>query len=524
VTTLATPAWLLGLLFVPVVWYLHRSGPVLRRHPVANLELWQDDRARAVQAGQRRPADPAWLRRAAILSLLCLALAGPQWQRPNERVTLWIDDSLSMQTLEQGETRLDRGLRLAQAALRDSAVHDVIVRPLSEPMRAYSSAGATTMQAIESHAGAREPQFPAPDAFDPDRAHWLVTDGADAEVNAWLGNSPVDRVIQVASAARNVGIARVTVRPQPGDARTGALQIRLRNGGSAPETRTVEVTEGAVTLAARAVSIDAGESVTLDQVVPLPLQRLTVRLTPADALPQDDRAIVDGAPLSSIAVHVDPACPIEVTRAVGAHPALRLTHAVPPGLVVDCGSGWEHDRAVPRLVLRQGPPAELDASAVTWSQATAGMLPAVAGFPPRTRGTLDAPRPVDDVLVAAGDVPLVIRRAGAPRIVESTFDLGAAESQGTETVPLLFAFLADVALDMQLLDRSAALVRDDDASMIARRADLGKQSRPSRRAQGGGTPFGLAFVGLAVLLVAWDVLALARRWLRDYGPRARIVA
>ena len=83
----------------------------------AHLDLWQDDRARAAQAGERRPPDAAWLRRAAILALLCIALAGPHWQRPAERVTVWIDDSLSMQTLEDGATRLDRGLHLVQMAL-----------------------------------------------------------------------------------------------------------------------------------------------------------------------------------------------------------------------------------------------------------------------------------------------------------------------------------------------------------------------------------------------------------------------
>ncbi len=233
--TLATPAWLLGLLLVPAIWYLHRSGPILRRHPVASLDLWQDDRARAAQAGERRPPDSAWLRRAAILTLLCIALAGPQWQRPAARVTLWVDDSLSMQTVEDGETRLGRGLRLAQAALRETAVHDVIVRPLSDPARAYPSVNAVTMQAIESRAGTREPQLPAPDALAPARAHWLVTDGADEGINAWLGNTAVERVIQVASSSRNVGITRVTLRPQPADPQSGAIQILLRNGGSEPE-------------------------------------------------------------------------------------------------------------------------------------------------------------------------------------------------------------------------------------------------------------------------------------------------
>lgn len=522
--TLATPAWLLGLLLVPVLWYLHRSGPILRRHPVASLDLWQDESARAAQAGERRPPDPAWLRRAAILSLLCIALAEPQWQRPAARVTLWVDDSLSMLTLEDGETRLDRGLRLAQAALRESAVRDVIVRPLSNPTRAYGPVGTTTTQALRSNAGTHEPRPPAPDALARGRAHWLVTDGADDEVNSWLGNANVERVIQVASTARNVGIARVTVRPQPADQDAAAIQVLLRNGGSEPESRIVEVSAGQGILASRPVALGPGASVTLQQVVPLPMQQLTVRLVPADALPQDDHAVVDGAPLTMIAVHVDPSCPVEVARSIGAHPALRVTTSRDAGLIVDCGSAWTGRVPVPRMVLRQGPPEQFDASSLLWSQAAAGAPPLVASFPLRTRGRLDAPHPADAVLLAAGDVPLVIRRAGIPRTVETTLDLGAAELQGTDTVPLLFAFLADAALDASLLDRSAGLARGDNASQVEPRAVLEAQRRSLDTTRDDEAPFVWPFVLLAVALLAWDALSLARRWLRDHGTRASTVA
>lgn len=522
--TLATPAWLLGLLLVPALWYLHRSGPILRRHPVASLDLWQDDGARAAQAGERRQPDPAWRRRAAILALLCIALAGPQWQRPAERVTVWVDDSLSMQTLEDGETRLDRGLGLAQAALRESAVHDVVVRTLSDPTRAYTSASTATMLAIRSHAGNKEPQLPAPDALAPARAHWLVTDGADDSVNAWLAKSVVDRVLQVGSTSRNVGITRVTLRPQPADQDAGAIQILLRNGGSEPETRTVEVSSGSVLLGSHAASIDPGASVTLTQAVALPVQHVMARLVPTDALPQDDRVIVDVAPLTTIAVHVDPSCPVEVTRSVGAHPGLRATTGRDTGLIIDCGSAWGRDVPVPRVMLRQGPPEQFDASSVVWPQAATGAPPRVASFQPRARGRLDATRADDEVLLAAGHVPLVIRRAGSPRTVETSLDLAAAELTGTDTVPLLFAFLADAALGTSLLDRSAGLARGDTASMVAPRATLEAQPPSLASTHGEGVPFVLPFVLLAAVLLAWDALSLARRWLRDYGPRARIAA
>jgi hypothetical protein len=380
------------------------------------------------------------------------------------------------------------------------------------------------VQAIQSRAGTSEPRLPAPDALAPTRAHWLVTDGADDAVNAWLGNAVIDRVIQVASTSRNVGIARVTVRPQPADQDAGAIQILLRNGGSEPEARTVEVSADSVALASHAVSIDAGASVTLTQVVPLPVQRLIVRLVPTDALPQDDSASVDGTPLAAIAVHVDPSCGPEVTRAIGAHPALQATTGRDVGLIIDCGSAWGDDVPVPRVVLRQGPSEQFDASSVLWSRTATGAPPRIAGFSPRARGRLDAPRSVDEVLLAASEVPLVIRRAGSPLTVETSLDLGAAELTGTDAVPLLVAFLADAALDASLLERSAGLARGDSASVVVARAVLEAQPRSRDVTHGDGAPFTLPFVMLAVVLLAWEALSLARRWLRDHGPTVRTTA
>ena len=116
----ATPAWLFGLLLVPVIWYLHRTGPILRRHPVASLDLWRDAQLEAMQAGRRRRADPAWIRRAIIAASLSLALAGPTLPRGGERVTLWVDDSLSMQTVNRAGRGWSAGsiLRRRRSALQ----------------------------------------------------------------------------------------------------------------------------------------------------------------------------------------------------------------------------------------------------------------------------------------------------------------------------------------------------------------------------------------------------------------------
>lgn len=522
---LATPAWLLGLLLVPAIWYLHRSGPILRRHPVANLDLWQDSRERAMQAGERRRPDPAWLRRASILALLCIALAGPQWRRPAERVTIWVDDSLSMQTIEAGESRLDRGLRLAQSALRAAHAQDAFMRPLSEPARSYPAFGPGALHAIRSSAAMREPQLPPPDALDPTSAHWLVTDGADDAVNAWLGRSAIDRVIQVGTSSRNVGITRVTVRTQPAATSGQAIQVLLRNGGTVAESRTVEVSSDSAAPTTRRITIDAGASEALEFSAARSAQRVTARLIPADALAEDDVAEVDTASLAPLATHVDTKCPPAVVRSIAAHPALKATHGGDARLVIDCGSGWGREPAVPRIALHPGTPEPFDAAGILWSPSVNAVERRFAAtMPAQARGRLDAARPADEVLLAAGEVPLVIARAGPPRVVETSLDLGAADSAANGFAPLAMAFLVDTALETPLLDRSVALVRSDAASMVAPRATLTAHPLARGATHGSEVPFVLPFVLLALALLAWDMLSLARRLLRDHVPRATAVA
>jgi len=147
--SVATPAWLLGLLLVPAIRWLHRGGPQRRAVPVASLALWRRAETTGPAAGARRPPDPAWRRRALLAALLSLALAGLQSAAPLERITLWVDDSLSMLTREDGGTRLERGLAtVAEAAATQPGVA-IEVRALGNPWTAHAgpSAGSLSTRA-----------------------------------------------------------------------------------------------------------------------------------------------------------------------------------------------------------------------------------------------------------------------------------------------------------------------------------------------------------------------------------------
>jgi hypothetical protein len=114
-----TPVWLFGFLLLPVIRWLHRGGRQQRAVPVSRLDLWRRAAASSPVAGERRPPEPAWRRRALLTALLVVALAEPQVPEQRTDITLWIDDSLSMLTREEHGTRLAEGLMQVRSLLAD---------------------------------------------------------------------------------------------------------------------------------------------------------------------------------------------------------------------------------------------------------------------------------------------------------------------------------------------------------------------------------------------------------------------
>jgi hypothetical protein len=511
----AHPAWLLGLLLAPVIWYLHRSGPLLQRVPVASVELWRDATATASRSGRRPRPDPAWRRRAAIAVLLSLALASPDWRGAAPRVTVWIDDSLSMRSADASGSRLQQAVSLTQRALEAAGAEDVIARRLSEPTRQYDGLGDNALSARHADAQRSEPRLPPPESLDRSRTHWLVTDGADAAVNAWAATAPIARVLQTSGATRNVGVTRMSARLQPGDASTLAVQVRVLNGGSERESRTLELVAGTSRIEARKVELDAGRAATLEFVLATaPATPLGVRLLPGDALADDDALQIDLAPLAPLPVTVDAGCPAPVTRAVRAHPALRSSHVEAARLVIYCG-GLPDARGAARIVLHQGAPTVLDASRLFWSPTAADLQRQLADhLPAAARGRLEPPRPGDIVLLGSGTSPLIVSRAGSPRRVESVLDIEAPGFATGPGLPLLVAALADVALGEPLLGRTASADRGDDSSRVVPLAVTAPLAQIAPAPVVAPLTI-LPLLLLALALLAWDTAALARQLARS---------
>jgi hypothetical protein len=371
----------------------------------------------------------------------------------------------------------------------------------------------------------REFELPAADLFAPTRRHWLVTDGADTDVNAWLATVPISRVFQSGVERRNVGIARVSARLQPGDPSRQAVLVKLVNGGEVAERRRLELLGPDGVLETREVPVAPGASATTSFEVSSDVRAVTARLVPSDALPVDDVVSVDATALAPLAVAVESACPAAIRTAVRAHPSLRIASDAAMSLAIDCGTGGATAGQVPRVRFATGPRETVEASALSWSTGGAVAAPPITGPDLATRGRVDPPGASDLVLLEAAGTPLVVLRPGPPVLVETSIQPEPAGHPTDATTPLLVAWLIDVALGERLLGRVFHAGRGESASRIVPLTELRARSAAVPVVQPSpDDSISRPLLWLALALLLWDATALAGRLARERRRTAGVAA
>jgi hypothetical protein len=529
--TLVTPLWLAGWALLPLIRWLHRGGRHRRTVPVSRLALWRGSAASSPAAGERRPPDPAWRRRALLAALLFIALAQPQWLQQRQAITLWVDDSLSMLTREAQGTRLAAGLAQARALLAADA--EVEMRALGDPWRNLGALTDVAAAAVTAGAGRIEPSAPPAALLRSDRLHWLLTDGADAALLQWPVGAGPDRVIQVGRVTRNVGLQRLSARRDPDDPGAIELLLKVVNGGTAAERREVVFTGDAGELARSAVALEPGRSAFVSAKIPA-AARVRATLQPGDALADDDELVLDLAPLRRRRIAVDAKCPATLAAAVAAHPALSLAvqatnSASAVDAALDCGTPGAA-REMPTLqVLADRAPSKPQ-GAVLWSDSVAAAQRVPLDLDRLRLAAPVAARPGDDLLLAIGDEPVIVQRAGAARRIETSLDFASMAATPGPEIPLLLNFAFGNLLGTRLLEETAITDRGPAASLVAPalmgtaagsatgaragpdRSVAAAPERPRGPRQGHDASWPVLLAALLVLL--WEVVALGLQWRR----------
>ncbi|MEJ6000139.1 hypothetical protein [Paucibacter soli] len=515
--SLVAPVFLLGLGLLPLIRWLHRGGRHRRTLPVSHLGLWRGATATQSMAGLRRPPDPAWRRRALLAALLCLALAEPQLTAPRTLLTLWVDDSISMLTREAQGSRLSEGLAQARAQLAElGAAADVEVRTLSQPWLKQDALTAASAAGIAAGAARQTPPAAPPAALlHGERQHWLLTDGANAALLDWPEGRRPDRIIQVGDVQRNVGLERLSARRRLQDPGSFDLLLKLSNGGNAAETRLLVIATEAGEAYRSTQHIDAGAAVLVHALIPAAAQ-VRATLQPGDALVEDDTLQLDLAALRRHRVATDPACPSALLAALATHPALALAaeDASDVEAQLDCGSRRANQGRATLRVLADSLPQRLP-GALQWSPALAEARR--RGFDiarPQLAARLQA-QPADAVLLALGGSPLIIERAGASPLIETSLDFTAAARD--PAIPLLVNLLFERLLGQRLLDATAVTERGANASRVvpaaraSAAATAGAQLPSAARIE---QELARPLLAIALLVLLWEIGALAQQWLR----------
>lgn len=504
----AHPAWLCGLLFIPAVWWLHRTRGHGTPLPVASLMLWEASRETG-QAADRAPvADPAWRRRALLVGLLAAALAAPLLTAERTRVTVWLDDGLSMTAREaNGQQRWQLGIALAQQAAAGQPGRSFTWRTLGG-----SRASLAPDRLASLTPRAREDDLPAAGTLERNSEHWLVTDGTDPALAAWAASAGIARVFISGTATDNVALLALAARP---DLKTGsrlALEVTLANNGARAVARTLELYAGGQLLLRRALQLQPDELLRTRLDIARPGAALEAQLIPGDALQIDDSLVLPPASFQPVQVAVSAGCGSALRRAVAAHPQFAVGDAAGAALRISCGADSAIRAGVPQLtVMQSGKPRLLPAGAM-WSQSAidAGLaVPLPAGLQARDIGL--AVGPADQVLLWSGNEPLASVTTRPMRQLRTILDLDSPAVSRQPEYALLTATLLDTLSGESQLDKVSRVGFDRAATRIAAVRRPGSVSPARARVGLQSTDLTAWFLAAALCVLAWDILATTRR-------------
>ncbi len=306
------PWWLLALAIVPWIRWWHRRQAPLSARVVPAIFLWQDSPPGAEPGAEKRPPDPAWRRRALIAALLATALATPFANQPLTTVTVWLDDSLSMRAIENGESRLAIGERLLERELEEPDFGMVERRLLSSEL---------------------------PERLDDTSSHWLVTDGASERTRGWARDMAIDHVIQVGSATENLAVTRIAARRNLDDHASFDLLVAIANTGNQAAGIDLELLHGDRISDRTTIAVAPGAIAYWQTTAKNVRADLTARLESDDVLQDDDSLTLPFDALRQQETYVDRECGPAIRRAIATHPALSLSNEpVQAGLHVQCAA------------------------------------------------------------------------------------------------------------------------------------------------------------------------------------------
>ena len=463
---LSEPAWLFALIVMPLIWWLHRFRSEDKTYRVSALFLWPQVSTTTEGSLHKKRADIIWWLRAAIVVALVIALANPlaNTRRP---ITVWVDDSISMYTVESGDTRMAHALRMLDEQLATEQYSLVTVRPLSDPIQSFSLPSTPGRRHYEfltdrfaNYGG--EPDAPAAIRIESVSRHWVITDTADSRLNRWISNLSPERVISFGSETDNLVLGDFSLRPMLLREGTLLAHATVHNLGSFSSAATLVATRNRETIFDAKKTIAPGGSEAFSFETDASDLPITVQLHADDALLLDN--VFSLTAPGKIRIRFDEACGQSLRSALSVHPGI-LINAEPADTQIACNATV--DESIPAVQIHSGG-HPVPAPTAHW-MAARGNVKTLSFDISRIDGIAHNPTG-DSVLMYAGDQPLITRRDTTPQNIDVLFDLNDSSLVSQPAYPLLVSRLVDNLPGHNSLEPLSLRKRNIAASKIAPRS------------------------------------------------------
>ena len=512
--SVSTPIWLIGLVVVPVVWWLHRLGNPDAVTPVSATFLFGKKTGESDSVTALRQTNPLWLLRAALFVILVLALSGLNLGREAERhITVWFDDSLSMQTLDGGQARTKVGAIRLGDTIDAIEPATILLRSLSDHGRQLDISSLTNEQRTAAIVRWSDPDNPArpqvPFTLPRESEDWLVSDGADRRINTWLEKTSITHNITVGTETDNTAITAITARRSLQLDTMHLGSVRVHNLGLTDSQRSLSIQADGKLIFKQDMVITPDSFEYRSFEIPVGTTTLFADLSPGDALGQDDTLGINLDELKPAIVDFDDRCGPRFRDALQAHRGLVIPAAVDrgPALKVRCApSPGSSDP--PSITVHTGGNSRPVPGPVRWH------LPASKRYGVGLehswlRVNTNAAMPVSDRTVLSSaelGLSLIELRAGA---LDIFLDLKTAPIVQQAGFPLFVNTLVELALERPVLDPLIHQTRDHAESRISgQHQSTGITTPVSTRSAGNDmTPYLLV---MAMLLLLADIIIVLK--------------
>lgn len=230
-----SPLWLILLIIIPLIRWLHQFRRQSGTIPSTTVFLWKRVHHYTQSEHSISKPDPKWLLRAFIAVLIILTLSGPSLENKGmHSIDVWLDDSLSMFTQENKQNRMQIAIEQLHHYLVDNNPTQVQLHSLGKPaltlkLDSQNQSGWMTQLTDWTSKPRGEPSPPPSAILSPIHDHILITDGADTHLNQWLKTVPLKHVIQVGQSENNIALTLLSLRQSLNQSNTISGIIRLNN-------------------------------------------------------------------------------------------------------------------------------------------------------------------------------------------------------------------------------------------------------------------------------------------------------